>query len=192
MHGLSSGENTSLSPASGIPRLLLLGGLIALAVIARLVPHPFNLTPVGAVALFSGATLTSRRLAFALPMLALLIGDVFVGFHILMPPVYACFLLNVALGRRIRQRTSFSSVTGMTLLGACVFFVVTNFASWIAFYEHSFSGLVQCYIMGLPYFRYTLIGDLVYGGLLFGALAMCEARFPVFRRPADQQMAMVS
>jgi len=118
----------------------------------------------------------------------MLIGDVFTGLHILLPAVYVCFLFNVALGRRISSRLKFQSVFGMTLLGACVFFLVTNFASWIAFYDHSLNGLIQCYVKGIPWFRFTLVGDLLYSAILFGSLALVESRFPIFRRslPHDQ------
>jgi hypothetical protein len=79
-------------------RTLLALALILLAAALRIAPHPWNFTPVGAMALFSGALLKNRRLAFFFPLLALFLGDIFIGFHKLIPIVYASFLINVAIG----------------------------------------------------------------------------------------------
>ncbi len=111
-------------------RTLLALVLIVLAAALRIAPHPWNFTPVGAMALFSGAVLKDRRLAFLLPLLALFIGDTFIGFHKLMLVVYASFLLNVAIGLWLRDRRTVTRVSLATLLGAIQFFLVTNFAVW--------------------------------------------------------------
>src|SRR3977135_1291632 len=85
-------------------RSLLALVLIVLAAALRIAPHPWNFTPVGAMALFSGAVLKDRRLAFFFPLLALFLGDIFIGFHKLMFVIYASFLVNVAIGLRLRDR----------------------------------------------------------------------------------------
>src|SRR6266404_4392067 len=111
-------------------RTLLALVLILLAAALRIAPHPWNFTPVGAMALFSGALLKNRRLAFFFPLLALFLGDIFIGFHKLMFVVYASFLVNVAIGLWLRDRRSISRISFATLLGAIQFFFVTNFAVW--------------------------------------------------------------
>src|SRR5229473_211849 len=85
-------------------RTLLALALILLAAALRIAPHPWNFTPVGAMALFSGAVLKNRRLAFIFPLLVLFLGDIFIGFHILIPIVYTSFLLNIAIGLFWRRR----------------------------------------------------------------------------------------
>ena len=85
-------------------RTVLIVGMILVAAILRIVPHPWNLAPVGAMALFSGAVIRNRVMAFAFPLLAMLAGDWFVGFHILMPVVYASFLISAAIGFWLRER----------------------------------------------------------------------------------------
>ncbi len=91
--------NTQLSQNENLLyRLLLALGIVALAAALRIAPHPWNFTPVGAMALFSGAVIKNRRLAFVVPLLALFLGDIFIGFHKLIPIVYASFLLSVAIG----------------------------------------------------------------------------------------------
>jgi hypothetical protein len=167
-------------------RTLLALILIALAAALRIAPHPWNFTPVGAMALFAGATLKNRRLAFLFPLLALFVGDIFIGFHKLIPIVYASFLINVAIGLWLRDRRTAASISLATLLGAVQFFLITNFAVWqfLSGYPHNSSGLLACYIAGIPFFWNTLAGDAFYAALLFGSFAFAERFLPAFREPA--------
>jgi hypothetical protein len=167
-------------------RTLLALAIIALAAALRIAPHPWNFTPVGAMALFSGAIIRDRRLAFLVPLLALFAGDVFIGFHKLMPIVYASFLVSVAIGFWLRDRRIVGRICAATLLGAAQFFLVTNFAVW-AFglsYPRNTAGLVACYVAGIPFFWNTLAGDAAYTALFFGSFALAERLFPAFREPA--------
>jgi hypothetical protein len=168
-------------------RTLLALALIVLAAALRIAPHPWNFTPVGAMALFSGATLKDRRLAFAFPLLALFAGDLFVGFYKLsvMLTVYASFLASVLIGLWLRDRRTVARIGLATLLGATQFFLVTNFAVWqfLGGYPHNPSGLLACYIAGIPLFWNTLAGDAVYAALLFGGFALAERFFPSLREP---------
>jgi hypothetical protein len=179
--------NTQLSQNENLLyRLLLALGIIALAAALRIAPHPWNFTPVGAMALFSGAVIKNRRLAFVVPLLALFVGDIFIGFHRLMPIVYASFLLSVAIGFWLRDRRTAGRISAATLLGAIQFFLVTNFAVW-AFgltYPRTGAGLVACYVAGIPFFWNTLAGDAVYAVLFFGTFALAERLFPALREPA--------
>ncbi len=160
--------------------------LIAAAAALRVAPHPWNFTPVGAVALFSGAFVRDRRLAFLFPLAALFAGDVFLGFHKLMPVVYASFLVSVLIGCLLQNRRTLARITGATLLGAAQFFVVTNFGVWAlgSFYPRTLAGLAACYAAGIPFFWNTLAGDAFYVGTLFGAFALAERLVPVLREPA--------
>jgi Family of unknown function (DUF6580) len=179
--------NTQLSQNENLLyRLVLALGIIALAAALRIAPHPWNFTPVGAMALFSGAVIKNRRLAFVVPLLALFLGDIFIGFHKLMPIVYASFLLSVAIGFWLRDRRTAGRISAATLLGAVQFFLVTNFAVW-AFglsYPRTSAGLLACYVAGIPFFWNTLAGDAVYAVLFFGTFALAERLFPALREPA--------
>jgi hypothetical protein len=155
--------------------------LILLAAAVRIAPHPWNFTPVGAMALFSGAVLKDRRLAFLFPLAALFAGDLFIGFHKLSPIVYASFLINVAIGLWLRDRRTVARISLATLLGAIQFFLITNFAVWqfLSGYPHTASGLLACYIAGVPFFWNTLAGDAAYAVLLFAGYALAERFLPV-------------
>jgi hypothetical protein len=157
-------------------RTLLALALILLAAAVRIAPHPWNFTPVGAMALFSGAVLKDRRLAFLFPLAALFAGDLFIGFHKLIPIVYASFLINVAIGLWLRDRRTVARISLATLLGAIQFFLITNLAVWqfLSGYPHTASGLIACYIAGVPFFWNTLAGDAAYTVLLFGGYALAK------------------
>ncbi len=179
--------NTQLSQKENLLyRTLLALTIIALAAALRIDPHPWNFTPVGAMALFSGAIIRDRRIAFFFPLLALFAGDIFIGLYNLMPFVYASFLINVAIGFWLRDRRSVGRIAAATLFGAVQFFLVTNFAVWFfgLSYPRSTAGLIACYTAGIPFFWNTLAGDAVYAGLLFGGFALAERLFPAFREPA--------
>jgi len=169
-------------------RTLLALVLIVLAAALRIAPHPWNFAPVGAMALFAGALLRDRRLAFLFPLLALFAGDLFVGFHKLMFIVYASFLVNVVIGLWLRDRRTIARISLATLLGAIQFFLVTNFAVWqfLSGFPPTASGFLACYIAGIPFFWNTLAGDAFYSTLLFGGYALAERLFPALRQPAQQ------
>jgi len=180
--------NTEFSQKENLMfRALLAMVMIVLAAALRIAPHPWNFTPIGAMALFSGAVLRDRRLAFIFSLLALFVGDCFVGFHKLMPVVYASFLVNVAIGLYLRNHRTVGRISALVLLGAIQFFIVTNFAVWAygTFYQRTASGLVACYVAGIPYFWNTLAGDAVYATVLFGGFALAERLSPRFREPVE-------
>jgi len=162
------------------PRLKLLIGMILTAAVSRLVPHPPNLTPIAAMALFGGATFADKRAAFMVPLLALFVTDFFLGFSRLTPVIYGSFALSVCLGMWLRVRRSAGRIALATLCSSIFFFVLTNLGFWAftPIYAKTLSGLWECYVAALPFFRNTLAGDLLYSGLLFGALAIAERRWP--------------
>jgi hypothetical protein len=168
------------------PRAALVTAIVLASAALRILPHPINFAPIGALALFGGAYFSSRRAAVIVPLVSLLAGDFFVGFHRLLLYVYASFLVSVLIGFCLRRKKSVSRIGIATLAGAIQFFLVTNFAVWVTStgnYPKNLGGLFTCYIAGVPYFWNTLAGDAFYVALLFGAMALAEKRFPSFREP---------
>jgi len=165
-------------------RLLLALCFIIFAAAVRILPHPWNFTPVGAMALFSGAKLGRSWKAFVFPLVALFFGDLFVGFHRLMPVVYFSFSLSVLIGILFRHRQSFKPLAAATFLGALQFLLITNFGFWALTdaYPHTAAGLVACYSAGIPHFGNTLAGDACYVLLFFGSFAVLERFSP---QPSD-------
>ncbi len=143
--------------------------LIAIGVTLRLLPHPANFAPIAAIALFGGAVLP-RRLAPWVPLGAMVVSDLFIGFYDVMPVTWACYLLIALAGSRWLRRPTLAKGAAVTLSASLFFFVVTNFAVWAAsdMYAHTWAGLAQCYYMALPFFRGTVSSDVVYTAALFG------------------------
>ena len=145
--------------------------LIALGIACRFLPHLPNFTPIGAIAIF-GALYLPKQWSILLPIGALFISDIFIGFYSwpIMLSVYIGFILMGTMGLLIKKNKKFSTVIGGTLLGSIIFFLITNFAVWkfSAMYTNNFSGLINSYQMALPFFRNSLVGDLFYVAVLIG------------------------
>lgn len=149
--------------------------LIVCAVILRLIPHPPNVAPIAALALFGGVYL-DKRVAFIIPLLAMVFSDMFLGFSQSAPYIYVSFLLTVGIGLSIRRHKSFFTVIGGTLLSSVLFFLITNFGFWLTFslYPKTIDGQLLAYFNALPFFRNSLIGDFLYTGLLFGSYELAK------------------
>ena len=162
------------------PRLLLIITMILAAAASRLIPHPPNMTSVTAMALFGGATLADRRLAFLVPLCALFLSDLVLGFHSQMFVVYGSFVLIVCIGLWLQRHRSAATVAGAAIVSSLLFFVITNFGVWAVdqMYPRTLAGLVTCYTAALPFLRNTLEGDLFYTLVLFGGFALLERQFP--------------
>ena len=158
------------------------------AAAARLILHPPNFTPLFAMALFGGAYFANRRVAFAVPVVALflsdlLLGAVLYGFQVflLWPYVYSCFVLTVGLGLWVRQKKSAFRIGVAALASAGLFFLISNFGSWRYFYPQTWEGLVACYLAGLDLLANNVAGNALYAVLLFGGFALAQRFFPVLR-----------
>lgn len=147
--------------------------LIIIAAVTRFIPyHPFNFTAIGAMALFSGVAFRDKRIAFLLPMAAMFISDLFIGFHFSILPVYACFVFTVWMGVLITRNQTVFNIGCMSLLSSIVFFLVTNLPLWyldLRLYPMTVAGTLESYSMALPFFRNQIAGDLFYNTLLFGS-----------------------
>jgi len=161
---------------------LLMGtGLVGLGLAFRLLPTLPNFTPLAAIALFSGVYF--RRcpaLALLIPIAILSISDLFLGFYPGFLFVYGGFALCVFLGRQMIRRLSFAPVFGATLTGATGFFLVSNLGVFLStpLYAKSWNGLLQCYLAAIPFFRTSLVADLLFSAALFASLAFVRRSMP--------------
>lgn len=161
-----------LNKNSKILDFLVILSFVLIGVSFRLLSHPPNFTPIFAIILFGGIYF-SRKIAFTIPILIIFISDIFIGYYdiTLMIFVYGSFLLCIFLSFYLKKYKTWQIVLGGSFLTAIIFFSLTNFAVWIftPWYEKTFSGLIQCYLMALPFFRNTLLGNFFYGSVFFGA-----------------------
>jgi hypothetical protein len=160
--------------------------LVILGTLSRLLPHPPNMTAVGAASLFSGARLR-RWQAYLVPLACMLLTDPVLGviygfrpFSRVTPFVYASFLVNVWLGRRVAGTTRPARIGLYACLGTLQFFLVSNFGVWAMggghAYPHTAAGLLACYVAALPFFGRMLVADVGYAAVLFGLHAWLGRR----------------
>ncbi len=161
--------------------MVLIFVAILAAAFMRLVPHWPNFTPVAAMALFSGAFISRKSLAVVVPFSALLLSDLILGFHSTMIAVYASFGITVMVGFWVRNRVKFGNIAMASVFSSVVFFLITNFGSWMSGmmpYPMNLSGLMMAYSAGIPFFNNGLIGDLFYNTIFFGGFYLVGVRFP--------------
>ncbi len=170
-----------------VVRLTIFAGLVAAGALSRIYFRELpNFAPIAAMALFSGYFFRSAKVAVLVPLLAMALSDLFIGGYEwqMMAIVYGALTLPVAFRVPLRkylaiERGSTSSAAvglgGLltySLASSLFFFLATNFAWWPwSMYERDWNGLLLCYQQGLPFFRYTLAGDLFFGTVLFGSYA---------------------
>lgn len=165
-------------------KLVIISAIILAAALTRLFPHAPNFTPIGAIALFAGAYISNRILAFVIPALSLVVSDALMGFEGWNYPsqiitVYVTFALITLLGTTLRANKGILRVGVTSLASSVLFFIVTNFAVWAGgFYPYTGSGLLECYIQAIPFFRNTLASDLFYNTLLFGGFYLLQINVP--------------
>jgi len=169
-------------------RLIALISAILVAAVLRLVPHPPNFTPIGAMALFSGAYLGRRAIAFAAPLGALLLSDLVLGFYHGQATVYFSVALIAMIGMLALSRVSPLRVGTAAILSSVLFFAITNFGMWLfsGVYPHTLAGLEACYVAAIPFFQNTIAGDLFYATLLFGGFKVAELLVPGLRTVEPQ------
>ena len=147
--------------------------LIALAVITRLLPHPPNVAPITAIALFGGSRFDDKKMAFLLPLLCMFISDIFLGFSVITPFVYLSFMMISYIGINSKK------ISNGTILGSStLFFLLTNFGVWMMGYPFTLAGLVSCYTMALPFFVNTIIGDLFFTHALSFSFSTIKEKLP--------------
>jgi hypothetical protein len=182
------------SPTRLSPGPWVLAMMIFVAALTRLLPHPPNFSPVEAVALFGGAYFASRWLALAVPLVAMFVSDMalgvvnggiywdyFASVHFL--SIYAVIAVSTVIGFGLRGRATGARVLGYSLAGSVLFFLVTNFGTWLGgtMYPHDAAGLMAAYVAGIPFFQWTVLGTLFYSALLFGGFALLRERVPQLR-----------
>ena len=171
------------------PRLLVLVGMILAAAASRLIPHPPNVASITAVALFGGAYLSDKRLAFLVPVAALFLSDLVLGLYSHMEVIYGSFILVVCVGLMLRRKRTPLRVAGAALSSSIIFFVITNFGVWAfgSLYPKTMAGLATCYVAAIPFFQNTLVGDALYTAVLFGGFALAERWIPALRERTTLQ-----
>jgi len=158
-----------------------IAGLVLLLALSRLIPHPPNFTPLGAMALLAGATVKDFRIAVLIPLAAMILSDMVLGFHSALLFVYAAVVIMVVISRYLLARMSVGRLLVAALSSAVIFFLITNFAAWVShdMYPRTVNGLWQAYIAGIPFFRNTLLSNVFFTAISFYVLTFLTAAKPL-------------
>lgn len=144
---------------------------VLVGMMARIIPHSPNFTPIAAMALFGGAYLGKKQ-AFILPIAAMVLSDLIIGFDSIpmRATVYGSFIIMTFIGIGLKKHKRIGYIVGASLFSSILFFTATNFMVWAegSLYTKNLAGLLESYTFAIPFFRNTLLGDLFYSGIFFG------------------------
>ena len=163
------------------PKFWILTLMVFAAAFVRLIPHPPNFAPIAAMALFGGAYFTKKWGAFLVPLAAMFVTDLFLGFHPTMWAVYLSFALIVILGMLMLKQKKVGTIFFASVTSSVVFFVISNFGVWLStpYYAKTGDGLIACFTIAIPFFHQTLLGDLFFVTIMFGLYELAKTKFPV-------------
>lgn len=149
--------------------IIAFGVLFLMVILSRWVSHLWNFTLVGGAFLFAGSYFKDKKIALALMLSSMLVSDYVIGFHNQMMSVYLSYALVILIGTLLTQAANRFKILGFSFIGSLVFFIITNFSVWYEgqMYPMTLSGLIDCYVMGLPFYRNQLISDLASAILFF-------------------------
>lgn len=161
-------------------RVFLVVFILVAIIFSRLIPHIPNLVPLMGLALFAGYYLKNSKWALLAPLVAMLISDFFIGFHSTMWAVYSSLLIGSLLSIKGIKSFNLLKIGGYAVLSSLIFFVITNFAVWLDgfLYERTFNGLIECFVMAIPFYKTTFIAEIVGTLVLFGGFNLIEAKLP--------------
>ena len=149
----------------------VLVSFVLIAALTRLIPHPPNFAPITAMSLFAGAYFTKKHLAYLVPILAMVISDLFLGFYTISIFVYLSFALITWLGQQKNKVTP-----KLVLLGSISFFVISNLGVWLLYYPKTIEGLIACFTLAIPFFVTSLLGDVIYSIVLVYGFSVASKR----------------
>jgi len=138
--------------------------LILILALSRLIPHPPNFTPIIAVAILSGYFFKNLYFSFLVLIASMVIADFFIGFYDNMFVVYLSLMLITFTFYRAGSKLNYKSLFLFSLFGSLIFFVITNFGVWALgnLYEKNLKGLIDCYILAIPFFGNTFLSTLIF------------------------------
>ena len=141
--------------------------LIAVGLLLRVLPHEANIAPIAAIALFSGAYL-NKRIGPWVPLVIMVISDLILGLHGMLFYTWGAFLLIGFIGVGLRNKKTPVNIFGAAILSSVLFFMITNFGVWLSWYPHTAEGFINCYIKAVPFFRSSLLSNIIYSFAFFG------------------------
>ena len=159
--------------------------LIVIGILLRFIPHAANFTPVAAIAIFAGVYLNKKQ-ALIVPLLLMVLSDMFLGMHNVVLFTWGSFVLVACLGIWAKNHKTFKAIFSTSIASSVLFYLITNFGVWaMGWYPKTAQGLLDCYILGLPFLRNFGVATLIYTAVFFGAYEL------IARSVRDTKLAKV-
>lgn len=156
--------------------LIILISLIAL--LSRFIPHAPNFSPLASIMLFA-AVYSKNRKYILLPLVALFISDIFIGFYKwqIMLSVYSSLTITALLGYYLKRNLNILNIISASMASALIFFLLSNFAVWHfgTWYNHDLNGLMLNYTLAIPFFKSSLLSNIFYSGFMFASYEFFKA-----------------
>jgi len=165
-----------------IEKTFLISLVIFVTAFARIIPHIENFTPVIALCMFSGLSLTGNKIKYIIPLLAVFISDLFLNIFVynlnhgifLYEGViwqYISYILIILISSKFRKiNIKYTAKIILLMILMCsLFFIISNFGVWVSsnMYAHYIEGLFACYISAIPFFQGTFLGTIYFSIFLF-------------------------
>lgn len=174
----------NVSKSQSIVKIGFIVAMIFVAAFSRILPHPYNFSPLAAMGIFGAAFFDKKWLAYLTPFLALFLSDLVIN-NVIYAQYYSSFTffyegfywqylsyaLIITLAFVTLKKVNLKNVIGTSLSSSIIFFIISNFGAWLTsgMYTANLSGLVSCYVAAIPFFSGSFAGDLFYCGIMFGA-----------------------
>lgn len=142
--------------------------LIAFVFATRLIPHVSNFTPIFAFGIFTVTLFKNRILSTILPIAAMFLSDIFIGFYPEIWAVYVSVAVSMLISYSIIKNPSALKVGISSFAAPTIFFILSNLAVWISWYPTTLSGFVSCYVNAIPFYGYSIVSTLAYSFAFFG------------------------
>lgn len=142
----------------------LLVGFLGFTWLYRLIPHPFNFTPLLSYGLMCGALAKQRSTSVAFAWLPALLSDLILGLYPSMIFNYLAYAIIALIGKNIKSVTNISTTISYSALAASIFYLISNFGVWLMSntYSMGLQGLYECYLAGLPFYQHSLLGSVLF------------------------------
>ena len=153
--------------------------IILIMVLSRLIPHPPNFTPIISMAMMSGYFFKNFNLSVLILAFTILLSDLFLGFHNNMIFVYMPLFIIVSFCFKISTKINYKNLFFLGVGSSLIFFLISNFGVWLLgnMYENNINGLINCYILAIPFFKNTLLSTFIFSYGAYGANFLYSKKF---------------
>ena len=158
-----------LSSVKSSTRYLVILFAVLLLIISRSLSFIPNFTPTISLIVFISIMFRNHYILAFIIVLSQVISDYFLGYYSSMLFVYVSYVLIAIASMYILKELNFMRTIGTSFISVLIFYLVSNYGVWqmMDLYQYNLNGLIQCYIAGVPFLKYSLISTLLYSTTIY-------------------------